>query len=308
MIRGRRRRLRWSRGRGPRRGEHTRRDVGVVRMCLFEADFLVEVGLQHVANDGRGPGSFGAAFPQRSDDDFGSFLGGESDEPGVILHGLPGLGAFQDGVGGELRGSGFAANLEAGDARASPGAAFVDDAVEAVNHLLNVVFVKLRYPGSWQILSVLQQVRAVPFAADGDAADVGGKLNGSNRGGALADGDRDRFTGIPFFAIVTDLPFRRRDDAFGFMRQIDAGFVAEADHFGELGDTIDAQAIADVVEERVAGLNDALMQLDVSVDGVALEVVAVEGGAAGAVDVEVVVDDAGLQTGEGHQRFEGGTG
>src|ERR1051326_7515929 len=106
-------------------------------MGLVEADLLIEGRFENVANDGRSPGALGAAFPERGHHNLGRFHGSEADEPGIVLHGLAGLGSFQDSVGGKLRGSGFAADFEAGDASASASATFVDDAVETVDHLLN---------------------------------------------------------------------------------------------------------------------------------------------------------------------------
>ncbi len=84
--------------------------------------------------------------------------------------------------------------------------------------------------------------------------------------------------GIPSLAEVANLPFAGRHQSFGFVRKIDAGLVAVAHHLGVLRDAIDTQPIADVIEERVAGMHQALVQPHRSMLTPALEEAAVEGG------------------------------
>ena len=94
-----------------------------------------------------------------------------------------------------------------------------------------------------------------------DSANGDGHLQRSHGGGALADGHRDGLARIPVLAEVADLPLAGGHQPFGLVRKIDAGLVAIADHLGVLRDAIDAQPVAHVVEERVAGLHQALVQI-----------------------------------------------
>src|SRR5579871_550360 len=135
-------------------------------------------------------------------------------------------------------------------------------------------------------------MRLKPHSADGNSANRGRQLDGSNGSLALSDRNRDGFTRIPFLAEVSDLPLGGRHHAVGLMRQIHAGFVAESCHLGILSDPVDAEPVADVVEKHIAGLRDSPMQFDLAVCRVAMEIAPVERFPTATMHTEAAVDDA----------------
>src|SRR5690606_21535278 len=61
------------------------------------------------------------------------------------------------------------------------------------------------------------------------------------------------------------LPFRRRQDALPFARDIDTGALSEAELIKEVVDPIDAHQVGDVVEVHIARGGDRLAHIDGSV-------------------------------------------
>ncbi len=152
--------------------------------------------------------------------------------------------------------------------------------------------------------ALFQQVRGVPDTPHGDATDGVGQLQGRNGQRALADRDRDGLAGVPLLAEVADLPRARRHQAGSLVRQVDARLPAEADQFGVFGDLVDPEPVSHVVEVDVAGLHQPAVEAHgaVAAAQVALEVAAVEGGAARAMHREIRIDGAGF---ESRQRNDG---
>src|ERR1017187_1956223 len=283
------------------------RDAGDLRPRLAQPDFLIEVSFQDIAHDGRYPRTFLAVFPQRCHHDLRIVARSEADEPGVGFHVFAGgFGALQHFARSELGGSGLAAHLDPGDPGSAAGAAFVYDAVHAVNHFSNVIRIEFHAPRR-RYRSFFGHMRLKPHATDGESTNVMGELNGRYRGRALSDGHRDGLTRVPLLAEVPDLPFRGWHNSFGLVRQIDAGLVSQTDLIRILGDAIDTQSVADVIEEDVARLHDPLVQLHGAMATLQMAgiVVVVECRAAWAVDDEVVVDDAGFEAGQRHHGLEG---
>src|ERR1700733_6752344 len=91
------------------------------------------------------------------------------------------------------------------------------------------------------------------------------------------------------------------------MRKIDAGLVAVSNHLGVLRNAIDTQTIADVVEKCVAGMHQTFVQSDGPMLAPAFEEAAIKSTAAGATNVEIVVNNAALQARQGHDGLERGS-
>ena len=128
---------------------------------------------------------------------------------------------------------------------------------------------------------------------------------------ALADADRDGFASKPlllFRATEAALfPFRRRQHAFRFAFDIDAGLVPQTDAAHEPGDAVDAHVVGQHVIVGVAGLHDRLVHIDNAVPPL---LVVTEG--VPAKDEEAGVGNrlggsalAGFQCCQGHEWLEG---
>src|SRR5581483_5371294 len=78
-------------------------------------------------------------------------------------------------------------------------------------------------------------------------------LQGRDDQRPLADGYGDRLAGIPLPMLLLLRPLFGRDDAGLFAVEIDLRDLTEAEVVGPLGDFVDAESRADVVEEDVAG-------------------------------------------------------
>src|SRR5262249_41283377 len=143
------------------------------------------------------------------------------------------------------------------------GAAFIHDAIHAVDDLLYVR--RIQRPLARRLFVSFHQMRLVPDTAHRKAADSGGELERGDGQRALSDGNGDRFSGIPLLPAVPYLPVGGGYDSLGLVGEIDAGPVAVARHIGVEGDLVDTHAVTDVVEIDIAGLDDAAMQRDGSV-------------------------------------------
>src|SRR3954451_16241224 len=104
-------------------------------------------------------------------------------------------------------------------------------------------------------------MRFGPDATGSNAANCMSELQRTYRQCALADGDGDRFPGVPLLAVVAHLPRTRWQGAFRFVGKIDSGLRAEAGHLRVLGNVVNAHAVAKRVEENVAGLSDCLAEI-----------------------------------------------
>src|SRR5579871_5959232 len=135
------------------------------------------------------------------------------------------------------------------------------------------------------------------------------QLNRGGRNRALTDTDRDGFAGKPLLLEVPDLPLFRWHDTADFLRKIDAGFLTEAQHGRVLRDAFNPQLLRQGVEEDVARLVDAFVDVHHAMHLMtrgdpALEVASVELGAAIADHVHVL-RDAFLQACGRHDDLEG---
>src|SRR5271165_7408723 len=104
-------------------------------------------------------------------------------------------------------------------------------------------------------------MRLLKLSTRSNAANHEGELQRCDRDRPLADGDGNRFTGIPFPVIHALYPFFRRYEAGFFRGEIDSRLGAEAKHFGIFGYAIDTHALADVVKENVARMDDRMVQI-----------------------------------------------
>ena len=118
---------------------------------------------------------------------------------------------------------------EAGQTRASRGAALVHDAVHPIHDLgVHRIDVDDLFAGALR-REILDEVRrciqtppvAMPPMAWASWMGVMVKC-------ALADGDGDGLAGVPFLAEVADLPLAGGHDAFLLLRQVDAGLASQA--------------------------------------------------------------------------------
>ncbi len=162
--------------------------------------------------------------------------------------------------------------------------------------------------GLFGLRAIEQQVGNVPDSAGREPAQRARDLQRRDGGVALSDGDRDRLARKPLLAEIAQLPFRRGDDARGFVREIDAGFRAKTRLVGVVGDVVDAGFVAHVVEVGIAGLRYAFVQRDGAVRAPALVKMPEERGSAAALKCGVFVDASAFETGDGDDRLERGAG
>src|SRR5262249_33061662 len=106
-----------------------------------------------------------------------------------------------------------------------------------------------------------------------------------------------------------NLPLFRRHQAAGFLGQVDAGLLAEPEFGGVFGHAGNTKAVSQSVEKHVAGLVNALTDINRAVPVMqsgnpALEISAVESCPARAVYVQIL-GDAFLQSRSRHDDFEG---
>src|SRR5882724_1064100 len=104
-----------------------------------------------------------------------------------------------------------------------------------------------------------------------------------------------------------ELPERGRHVAGDLIGQIDSRLLREAERGRVFGDGVDTEAIGERVVEGVAGVGDGVVDVDHAVVPVATKEVPVEGGSAVAWDVHGL-GDVLLETGDGHDDFEGAAG
>src|SRR5262249_51094311 len=138
---------------------------------------------------------------------------------------------------------------------------------------------------------VVDQMRLYRIAAARQPRHHRRDLQRRRRNLTLADRAGDRLAGIPLLAGLGFLPRGRRNRAAVLVGNIEFGLVAEAQSMGDVGDRVDAGAVADVVEINVAGLRDAFDEAQRAVAAVlvfvAIESVAAQRVGAAAGDVMV---------------------
>src|SRR6185437_6364839 len=77
-------------------------------------------------------------------------------------------------------------------------------------------------------------------------------------------------------------------------------------HFGVLRDPIDAEPVADVIEEHIARLSNGPVERNIAMASLQMtgEIVAIKRSAARTMEIRFVVDDPGLKSGQRHNRLE----
>ena len=83
-----------------------------------------------------------------------------------------------------------------------------------------------------------------------DARKRADQLDRSDGQRTLTNTDRDGFTGKPFLMVVAHFPFWRGHDTRGFIRQIDASLLSQAEHVRPFGDHVDAHFFRKRVERK----------------------------------------------------------
>src|SRR5208282_4141620 len=239
----------------------------------------LEVALEDVVNYGRRRApAMTAVLDDAGCGDGRMILWRERDEPCMVLE-LVGrlvlLLALADGsiAAYHLSRAGFAAYddiVEMGFVRGTAGAIDgvghrVLDDFEGVRIDLDAVLDHRRIrlgDIAVESLDVLDELRPIADAAVGD---LGGDLRHLQRGGrdvTLADGDRERFRGIPALMEALLLPRRRRDGAGILMIEIDTALDSESELIGPFRNPIHAEFFPDVVKINVARPHDRIVQLD----------------------------------------------
>src|SRR6202041_3649021 len=133
-------------------------------------------------------------------------------------------------------------------------------------------------------------MRTTEHAARGNTAEGAGELDRRRGNSALADADRDGLAGEPLFMLSLQLPNRGGHDPGDLVGQIDASLLREAEGVSIFCDGVDAKTVCQRVVKRVARIRNGVVNVDHAVVLVAGIEVAVEGGAAVALDVHGLGD------------------
>src|SRR5262245_7926175 len=190
--------------------------------------------------------------------------------------------AFQELIRGKLRRSGLPADFDTGQSCAGAGACSVDHTIHPLHYFLDVQGIER--PLSRLLVVTFHQMRLVPSSSHGEAAHGVRELQGCNCQIALADGHRNRLSGIPLLAKRPYLPLGGWHDSFRLVGQIDARTLSEAGLLGVEGNPVDAKPHTYVVKVNVAGLFDPAMKRNGSMPGVAFVKVPVKARAATAAN------------------------
>src|SRR5260370_14326206 len=178
---------------------------------------------------------FTAFLYEHADDNFRIAARRITNKPGIVfeLFLLPKL--LTGGVTDDLRCSRFASDIDSGEPDVARSATFfVYDAVHGIGNLLDRRFGK-RKPLFTNIRGVLQQMRLFENAAHGDPANGVCELQGSGDNGALTDGHRNGFTGIPFAMIDALDPFCRRHQPWQLLGEINSGLASQTQFTAVVG-------------------------------------------------------------------------
>src|SRR5579863_4286551 len=233
-------------------------DCADFHLLFFLGDFagraslLLAVGLDYLRGGAGGEVSVFAFFEQCADYDFRTAPGLDTDEPAVVFevgfaHGAElGFECVADSLGA----AGFAGEIDTLEMRAGSGTAGIDHVGHGIGDDLPIFRIErdldlIRTVGGGndsgrQVLGI-RNVRADQQAATGDGGNGARHLNGRSGNGALADANGNGFTGVPFLFVVADFPLFGRHDAGDFLRQVDAGALAQAEHRRVFGDAGDAE-------------------------------------------------------------------
>src|SRR6266404_303870 len=151
-------------------------------------------------------------------------------------------------------------------------------------------------------------MRLLEHSAHGNAANGARQLKRRSRNRALADGYGDGFTGVPFAVEHALHPFFARNQTGFFRWQIDAGAMSEAQMRCIVGNSVDAEALPDVVEENIARLHDRFVQIHEAVrtlpENPALELATIESGVGRTKSGEAGRGNFVFEHGGGHDDLE----
>src|SRR5215472_6985317 len=131
-------------------------------------------------------------------------------------------------------------------------------------------------------------MRVMPDPSQGHTTEGARELQRRHGQGPLANRYRRSLPRIPLLPEIPQLPFFRRHDTHGLVRQIDSCRLSQARKTGVPGNLIDSQLGAESVEVHIAGMNDPVVQRDGAVAGLdpASLIAAIKADAAGTVDGE----------------------
>ena len=99
-------------------------------------------------------------------------------------------------------------------------------------------------------------MRLFENTATRDSADHASELKRSGDDGALTDGHRNRFTGIPLAMIDALDPFSGRHQPWQLLWEIDSSLASEPEFAAVVRKAVNSQAHSYVVEEDVARFKD----------------------------------------------------
>ena len=278
-------------------------DFCLAASASASAHLLIEIRIHDVARRRRGELAVHAdVFPEHGDHDFRLVAGREADKPGVIFHVFVRPLVF---VRSNLRRSGFAANIDAGNLRAHAGAAFVHHAIHAVNDLVDIFRIERPFVRLFGFRRREQQMRRTcqtpPIASPPIAR--------ASCSGVTVSAPWPIETEIVSPANHFCRKLRSFHSGEGTVPAASFGrsmpdLCAKARLMRIEGDIVDAGFVADVIEIGVAGLRDAFVQRDRPVHSPALVIVPEETRAAGALKRRVFVDAAAFESRQRHDRLE----
>src|SRR5262245_32658233 len=105
-------------------------------------------------------------------------------------------------------------------------------------------------------------MRLHEYAARGNATDQARRLQGSRGDSSLTAGNRYGFTGIPLAVEHALHPLLAGHQSRFLGRKVNSCLAAQAKLGCVVGDAVDAEAHAEVVEENIAGLIDSPVNVD----------------------------------------------
>ena len=208
----------------------------------------------------------------------------------------------------DLGGAGLARHRESRQ-RAGGSMFAVNHQLETAVDLGKIIRVQRKIDRAW-IVGVHHHMWGDQPAAVGEHGERSGELDSGGEHGALADGHRDRFTGVPRRPTHPPAPFGVTDETGRLGWEADTGAPAESENLEPQSHSVDAQPLTELVVVDIARCLEGSREIDhaVTPPTPAAEPVAVEDHAPGALDSPVRGDDALRQGGQREKRFDGRTG
>src|SRR6202012_535347 len=106
------------------------------------------------------------------------------------------------------------------------------------------------------------EMRTAKHTAGSDAAESARHLERRDFAGALSNARGDGLPGVPLVMLRFELPLFAGHDAGGFVGNINAGLVADADLVSVVRDGLDAELVGERVVEGVAGVWQRAVNVD----------------------------------------------